>query len=111
MSIFDVNVTCTGQRSAIESKRVRKLLPNDETPQAVPDQFIRSLRLAERIGAFDRTRPPLVGTEVEVTSGPFAGQVSKIAKARTEKRVDVLLHMFGSLRSVSAPISDLKEVE
>ena len=48
--------------------------------------MINALQLAAKIGTFDRTKPPAVGQNVEITKGPLQGMIGKILRARTADR-------------------------
>jgi len=86
------------------------ILRNGTMPIGIPPADIERLRLAESIGAFDRTKPPQIGLEVEATEGPFAGWIGKIVRARSNERVEVLLGILGRMVSVELPLTSLREV-
>lgn len=88
---------------------VSDLVCTNWTPRPIPDHVIDALKLADSMGLLDRTQPHKVGQNVELTEGPFAGFIGKILRARSGDRVDILLDMFGSAVSATAPIATLKE--
>jgi transcriptional antiterminator RfaH len=105
-----LDLDAPGWGRIIDSKRVRHFLPCNEAPRALDDGLVEHIRLAERMGAFDRTRAPEVGIAVEVIEGPYANIITKIIRARAEDRVDVLLRMFGAERVVTLPLTAVREV-
>ena len=92
------------------AKGVLGLLRNNGVPMAVNDRAIDALKVAERCGLFDRTRPPTVGMTVEVAAGPFTGLIGRVLRARTGDRMDVLLRMFGGAEvTATIPLAALRE--
>jgi transcription antitermination factor NusG len=92
------------------AKGVVDLLRNNGIPIPVPDRAVDALKVADRIGLFDKTKPPAVGMEVEVTAGPFSGLLGRIMRARTGDRMDVLLKMFGETEiTATIPLMALRE--
>lgn len=77
-------------------------------PRAVPDGAISSLQLAVKIGIFDSTKPPAIGTEIELLTGPFAGAVGTVARARAKDRVEIMLRLLGGDRLVSAALNSMR---
>ena len=94
----------------LRCKGVQDVLPNRVNPVPVSEHLIEGLKLAETVGVFDHTRPPRVGTRVEVMEGPFAGMIGKIARARAADRVKVMLKILSSVREVEVPLMALREV-
>lgn len=94
----------------LDADGVMDILRHDLTPIAVPDDVMNKLRLAQKLGVFDHTKPPEVGTEVQVTSGPFGGWIGKILRCRTGDRADVLLKFLGAECSATIPLMALKEI-
>lgn len=77
-------------------------------PLRMPDVEVERLQLAEKLGIFDRTKPMQAGVEVEIMDGPFAGFVGKVARARSDDRIDVLLQFLGTERLSVVPITALR---
>jgi len=105
--LFDINDAGWGEIP--NAKGVVDLIRCNAIPKAIPSSVIDSLKLADGMGVFDRTQPPKVGVEVEVSEGPFAGIVGKIIRARSGDRVDVLLKVLGGETIVNAPLATLRE--
>jgi transcriptional antiterminator RfaH len=89
---------------------IMDLLRNQGDPIAVPTRAVDSLKLADRCGLLDRTKPPRIGIDVEVVSGPFAGFIGRVLRCRTGDRIDVLLKFLYGQVSASVPLMALKEV-
>lgn len=96
--------------SILKAKGVLDILRNNAKPLSITDRIIDALKVADRIGLFDKTRPPSVGMSVEVTAGPFSGLLGRIMRARTGDRMDVLLRMFGAEVSATIPVMALREM-
>lgn len=92
------------------AKGVCDIIQNNCKPLSVVDQVIDALKVADAVGMFDRTKPPSVGMQIEVTCGPFSGFLGKIIRARTADRVDVALKMFGADVSTTVPLMALREM-
>ncbi len=77
----------------------------------VPDGFVESLKHAEQLGLFDRTKLPApfpIGSSVMLdSSGPFAELIGKVKRARTRDRVDVLIKYLNRELLVNVPIMRL----
>ena len=94
----------------LAAKGVADLLRNNGDPVPVADRVIDALMVAERVGLFDRTKPPAVGMTVEVTAGPFTGLIGRIRRARTGERMDVLLRILGNAEvTTTIPLTALRE--
>jgi transcription antitermination factor NusG len=83
-----------------------------DAPLSIPDEIIASLRQAESLGAFDRTkvrRVPVTtfqpGDTVQVTRGPFAGLIARVRSARGRDRMQILVDWVHSL---DVPVDSLK---
>jgi transcription antitermination factor NusG len=82
-----------------------------QEPIPVPEREIATLQLADRLGLFDRTKPPSAGVMVEAVKGPLAGQIGKVLRAWTKERIDVLFRVFGGVETlVSMQLAGLREV-
>ena len=92
---------------------VQDVLRCEVKPLFIPDEAIDALRRAWRGRIFDETRDQglPIGTEVLITSGPFAGLVGKIKSASKKHRPRVLLHFLGRVTESSIPIDRLERVE
>lgn len=78
-------------------------------PLRMPDIEIERLKLAEKLGVFDRTKPMQAGVEVEVMDGPFTGFIGKVSRARSDDRIDVLLQFLGTERVSCVPLASLRQ--
>lgn len=94
----------------LHAKGVFDLLRQQAQPVAVDDHAINGLQLAEKIGLFDRTKPPKVGMKVQITSGPLTDFIGKVVRVRARDRVRVLLSLLGGAREVVIPVSSLQEI-
>lgn len=94
----------------LDADGVMDILRHELTPIPVPDDCMNRLRLAQNLGIFDHTKPPAIGTSVQVTSGPFGGWIGKILRCRTGDRADVLLKFLGAECSATIPLIALKEI-
>lgn len=106
-----IDLNDAGWGCIIEVKEVVDLIRANSIPSAIPTPVIDSLRLADEVGIFDYTKPPKAGVDVEITSGPFAGTIGKIVKARADDRVDILMKILGSDRVVTTYLGNLRELE
>ena len=76
---------------------VKNIVSFGLTPSAVDSEFITALKAVENSDGFvdannDDLKP---GQDVEVLSGPMAGQIGKLVRLDTGNRVTVLLKMLG----------------
>lgn len=94
----------------LDAKGVMDLLRHNQTPIPVPNSCVNALQLAQNVGIFDRTKPPRIGQEVQITAGPFTGLFGKILRARTADRMDVLLKFLGAECNATIPLVALKEI-
>lgn len=105
---FEINKDRWGE--IVTADGVAEIIRMNSIPCSVPDAVIDGLRLAETVGVFDKTKPPAVGVNVEVSEGPFAGLIGKVMRARTGDRMDVLLKFLGGECLVTAKWGTLREV-
>jgi transcriptional antiterminator RfaH len=91
--------------SARWSIGVTALIMDGVAPARVPDQVIDEIRRREIRGAVELPQAPSmqVGDRVRVLGGPFQGQLGLYAGMKPHARVEVLLTLLGSRRSVTLP--------
>ena len=92
---------------------VEAILTNDSIPVRVPASIIEDLRAAQAIGVFDQTVKELnlkEGDQVRIASGPFRHFVARVKDAKSKKRVDILLQLFGSERILQFSAEMLRKV-
>lgn len=80
-------------------------------PLRVPDRIMATLLGALALGEFDtfkRNRRLKPGDQVTITRGPFADFVGRIKRARTAKRIEVFLELFGGETVVDVALQDLR---
>ena len=105
---FDINHPGWGE--IIDTKGVIDLIRMNRIPRAVPEAVISGLQLADQMGLFDHTKPPKVGTMVEIMDGhPFANEIGRICNIPKNRRARVLLKVMGGERIVSVPLPALRE--
>ena len=108
---FDIDRDQWGQIARADA--VRKIMGSCQTPRAIPDEFIDSIRNAENMGLFDKTTAHLRmsdGDEMEVLDGPFTGLVGKFAKGTSKRRVELLLEVLGGPTRVSFDVGDVRKL-
>ena len=76
---------------------VKNIVSCGHTPSVVDREFITVLKASESLEGFvdtgnDNLRP---GQDVEILSGPMAGQIGKLLRLDAGNRVTVLLQMLG----------------
>ena len=100
-----------GMTELLEVREIIGFLISKATlrPFPVPEFQIATLQLADRLGLWDRTKPPGAGVKVEAMQGPFAGHIGKVLRARAKERIEVLFRVFGGDTAVSMPLADLRE--
>lgn len=91
--------------------KVVDVLRHDLIPIPVPDECIDRFKLADKLGIFDRTKPPAVGTTVQITSGPFGGWFGKIIRSKTDQRADVLIRFLGAECRATVPLNALRAAD
>lgn len=104
---FDINREAWGQ--IVNAKWVWDVLRMARVPVSVPDRVIDGLMVADRAGVFDHTRPPSAGMMVEITSGPFAGLLGKVKRARSSERMEVLVTWLNAEICADVPLASLRE--
>lgn len=95
---------------------VEWFVANGEGPVRIPTAAVEALRRAEEAGEFDETIPRKApppfkpGDPVEVAEGPFAGFIADVIAAPSEKRVEIMLTMFGRKTRMTAPLANLRRI-
>ena len=81
------------------------IIMDGEAPAKVPDRVIADIRAREVRGAIELPQAPgmKIGERVRVLDGPFAGRLGLYAGMKPHERVEVLLMLLGSQRSVTLP--------
>lgn len=82
-------------------------------PVEVGEHVVVMMQIAQGRGDFDRTgRSDIlpVGSEVRITQGPLAGFLGLVAEAEPDKRIAILVEMFGKQQRVKIDASDLEVV-
>lgn len=69
-------------------------------PRQIPAKLVLELMKGEINGKFDKARPKQLpelreGESVKITEGPFAGFPALVARTSREKRVELLVMIFG----------------
>ena len=84
-------------RSVNGTLGVKNIVSFGRTPSAVDSEFVIALKAVENSdGYLDAHREDLrPGQEVEILSGPMAGQIGKLLRLDAGNRVTVLLKMLG----------------
>lgn len=80
-------------------------------PIAVPADIIEDLQLIESMGQFDQTTAVTrlkPGDEVRIVKGPLSGFIASLKEAGPDKRVEVLLSLFGAQRAVKLALADVR---
>lgn len=84
-------------------------------PLPLPYEQIEPFKAAETLGQFDFTTSKRVdfrpGEPIRLVHGAFKGYVGQIAKAPSEKRVQILLSMFGRASTMTVPVDHLEPAE
>jgi transcriptional antiterminator RfaH len=92
---------------------VEALVMNNSLPVRVPNQAIEALRSAMALGAFDRTTRAATlkaGDLVSIVDGPFRDFVAEVADASDKKRVEIMLKLFGTERTISVDLEQIRAV-
>lgn len=110
---FDINKTAwypIKETNGVE----RLLISARQIPLKVPDEAIESLRGAIKIGLFDETRTGWQGAkpgdELLVVAGGFRDFIVRLKMARPDKRVDILINLFGGERELTLPLAWVRPV-
>lgn len=93
-------------------KGLMSLDPNPEKPTPMPEGGLDAIRERYRLGEFRPPPPPdpiVVGELVRLKDGPFAGYEG-FCKESTERRIEVLLSIFGRKTKVSLPPKAVERV-
>ena len=85
------------------TKGVTKLLLVNSTPQPIPADFVKALKLRYNIN--DKISK---GDKVEVIKGPFVNLIGTIDKASPQKRVTLLFELMGQKVKTSVSMEDIK---
>lgn len=91
---------------------IEYLIANDGKPATVPNQTIELLKMAEKSGMFDFSKPKMKfepGDNVEILTGPFTGFIAKVQSASPRKRVKVLMKLLNAEVPAELDEEDLKE--
>ena len=88
-----------------------RLLVFNDTPQPVPEDFIRCLKLrCDFNHRLLHNHSLETGSRVEVMKGPFTKMIGSIEKIDPKKRVTLLFEILGRKTSTNLSIADLKIV-
>jgi transcription termination/antitermination protein NusG len=80
-------------------------------PAPVPDEAISTIKQAEQMGAFDRTKQArLVEGDTVAIKGAFGGLIAKIRSARSSRRSALILELVGCPFRVVAPADKLTKI-
>ena len=76
---------------------VKNIVSCGRTPSVVDSEFIKALKASESLDGFvDTSNDDLkLGQEVEILSGPMAGQIGRLLSLDAGNRVTVLFQMLG----------------
>lgn len=80
-------------------------------PVSVPPALIEDLQLTQDMGIFDETTAVTrlkPGDEVRIVKGPLEGFIASLKEAGPDKRVEVLLSLFGAQRAVKLALADVR---
>jgi transcriptional antiterminator RfaH len=91
---------------------VAGIIMDGVAPAKVPDPVIAGIRAREVRGAVELPEAPSmkIGERVRVLGGPFEGHLGLYAGMRPHARVEVLLALLGSQRSVILPRGSIEIV-
>ena len=82
-------------------------------PVEVGEHVVVMLQIAQNGGEFDRTgrsELPPVGSEVRIKEGPLAGFIGLVAESEPDKRIELLIEMFGRKQRVRFEAGQLEAV-
>lgn len=93
----------------------------DGVPSYVPSAWVDAMRKAQDMGVFDRTTPLpdgfVIGEEVRISDGPFAGWnaeiagfVAKMRSATAKKRAKLLVQFMGRMCSTEVDVTALEKL-
>jgi transcription antitermination factor NusG len=80
-------------------------------PIAVPAEIVEDLQLIESMGQFDETKAVSrmqPGDKLKVVKGPFVDFIVDFIAEYPDKRVEVLLRLFGAERAIKVPVADVR---
>ena len=90
---------------------VVRIVLSGGTPAIVPDSVISALKAREIRGVIELPRFPKfrAGDQLQVVSGPFAGQVGLYAGMKPRERVEVLLAILGGSQRVTLAADSVEQ--
>jgi transcription antitermination factor NusG len=90
---------------------VADVLRQNGKPARIADDVIATIRQAEQLGAFDRTRQArLVEGDTVAIRGAFGGLIAKIQPAKPRRRSALILELIGFPFRVVAPANKLEKI-
>lgn len=96
---------------------VEWFVTNATKPVEVRAEVIAALRASEEGGLFDETRPKpsaridmAPGDRVTMLEGPFANIAATILTAPSERRIEVLMKLFGRSTKITTTLANLRRV-
>ena len=93
----NIDLETNGWRAINSTVGVQRIVSFGKVPSAVSMEFIEALKANENSDGFiEISVDGLVpGQEVEILTGPMAGQIGKLLRLDSSNRVTVLLRMLG----------------
>jgi len=96
---------------------VEWLVTNLGKPVLIPSKAIERIRQAEEEGLFDETRPKpraellfKPGDSVRLLDGPFQDFVAVILSLPSERRIEVILDLFGRKTRMTVPLANVESL-
>lgn len=89
---------------------VRSIVVADGRPAALPPWLMRTLALADEMGAFSAPARPtyVAGQRVRITADAWSGLIGEVMRAPESRRISVLLSYYGKRHTLTV---DLDKVE
>lgn len=90
------------------------ILCNNGLPQRLPSGTVETLKRAQSLGLFDRTKAPSpfpTGTKVRIDDdGPFGDFIGRVMRARAGDRVELLINYLSAELRINVPLVRLAKL-
>ena len=103
-----INTSIERYSSIKYTKGIKNIIKFGEKISYMTDDEIKIINTMQKSSRFEPIVSEIkIGQEVDIKSGAFKGNIGKICKLPSEKRVGILLHFLGAKRRINIPEKDL----
>lgn len=102
---------------AEQADGVHTIVGVDRQYVTIDEADLAQLAFAQWLGVFDQTWTPdmrrkvKAGAKVKVSAGKLAGAWGEVLEARGDRKVTVLLQLFGRARKATLPVAEIEELD